>query len=84
MSYFQQCKDGKGFFKLAAMWSGLKWEVTGREGKRTKFQDAKAQMVCVAESGMEEGDEGNGEKVNEGEGGAVFWRDEVRNGRGSR
>ncbi|GMH83859.1 hypothetical protein TL16_g09739 [Triparma laevis f. inornata] len=52
---FEQNNLGKPFFNLAAKWSGLKWSVTGREGKKTKFQEkAIAMMVVLAESELEE------------------------------
>ena len=54
-SLFEQHDLGKPFFDLAAAYTGLKWEVTGAEGKKTKYQTEDiAQMVVVAESRIED------------------------------
>ena len=69
-SLFEQHDLGKPFFDLAAAYSGMKWEVTGAEGKKTKFQTEDiAQMVVVAESAIEDPyEKDGGPDANEGEG----------------
>ena len=48
---FKQLTDGKCFFDLACKVSGLTYELTGRVGKKTKFQEKNiAQMVVLASS----------------------------------
>lgn len=49
--YFEHTKKGKRLFDLAKKTSGLSVEVTGSEGKRTKYQQtAMAQMIVRASS----------------------------------
>eukprot|EP00520_Triparma_pacifica_P006403 CAMPEP_0118664364 /NCGR_PEP_ID=MMETSP0785-20121206/17966_1 /TAXON_ID=91992 /ORGANISM="Bolidomonas pacifica, Strain CCMP 1866" /LENGTH=843 /DNA_ID=CAMNT_0006558251 /DNA_START=139 /DNA_END=2667 /DNA_ORIENTATION=+ len=68
-SYFKAHKQGKPFFELARVISGLEVEVTGRLGRKTKFQEeGKAQMIVIAKSreGGGEVEQGTkGEKVDE-------------------
>ena len=57
--YFERPKKGKNLFDLAKETSGLSVEVTGSEGKRTKYQEkSTAQMIVRASSAMVPG---NGE-----------------------
>lgn len=49
--YHKQDQKAKDMFEKAQSASGLKWEMSGRLGKRTKFQERDhAQLVVVAES----------------------------------
>jgi tetratricopeptide (TPR) repeat protein len=51
--YFERAKKGKRLFDLAKTTSGLFVEVTGSEGKRTKFQQkSTAQMIVRASSAV--------------------------------
>ena len=51
--YFEHAKKGKRLFDLAKETSGLSVEVTGSEGKRTKYQEkSTAQMIVRASSAV--------------------------------
>ncbi|KAI9337687.1 hypothetical protein DFJ73DRAFT_798397 [Zopfochytrium polystomum] len=53
--FYGRVKDSTACFRLAEGATGLKWELTGALGKRTKFQTFDvAQLVVVAESGSGE------------------------------
>ncbi|CAM9262869.1 unnamed protein product [Chrysoparadoxa australica] len=50
LHFFQDNMMGKGSFKHAVEASGLQVELTGAMGKRTKYQEEKAQLVVLASS----------------------------------
>ena len=64
--YFDKTKLAKKYFKWARELSGLSMEVTGREGKKTKFQkNSTSQMIVIASSEINRGDTASSEKINE-------------------
>lgn len=49
--YYQEGKEAAEMFREAGIESGMQWELTGRLGKRTKFQQTDiSQLVVLAES----------------------------------